>query len=329
MRYTALFPTRRCNRNCVYCGSKKVQREEASIETWIMMIKHLYDCGSIFHTLLGNELFLLGDGLVKIVESLRGRQDYAIYSAFPKKEYLGIRTKLLDAEIYNISAGIDILSDNLGSIGQKSLSGLQGLLWFKNRGVKDVHGTITLHKASLPYVIQIADILSEHGIAMAVNTLHWNSDGEFDFFATESELKELQLTNEDFPQMKIIANTLSDGVKSGKYNMLNSPEYFDLWLDGGYKCKGGCTKPLLLGVDSDGSLRLCGYRKGNLLCRYNVMDLGNKLPLEKYYEIWQEDRKSCPGCFWIYYLVSEQTADIYGRQAADNVLTHHANPYRR
>ena len=328
MRYSALFPTRRCPRNCVYCGAKKVQSQEMSIDDWIRATYHLYDFGVVFHTFLGNELLMLGDNLIKLYQSLQGRQDYAVYSSFPEPLYSQYRQKIVNAKAYNVSAGIDLLDNSHGSIGEKSLSGLSALKWFKEQGIPDVHGTITLHKASLPYAIQIADILSSHGIAMAFNTIHWNIDGQYDFFADKRQIEELLFTKDDLPNMKRVAKVLEEGIKTGKYNAINPPEYFDAWLDGGYMLQGGCTKPYLLGVDSDGSLRLCGYRKGNIFPKYSVFDLGTKISKDDYLEIWTEERRNCKNCFWIYYIVAEMTGDIYGRTAADDVLRYHNNkPY--
>ena len=324
IRYSCIYLNRGCVRNCSYCYERNapLRGKELTEPEWERVITHLDSLGIKFHLFLGND-FLLSDRPLKLVKFLKGRTDYAFYSTMEPKLFNKYKDRLLPAGLYNLSAGIDVLSGD-GDIAAKSIDGLAALSWLKQQGIPDCQGTITLGKHNLSQSEAVVKTLSDRGIFVGLNVVHWNKDGGFDFFPPREVIKDYML--QDTKELRDLIKNLIVGLKSSEYLFQNPPEYLEAILTHGINLSWHCSQPLVVSVDADSSLRVCGYRPGKWLPRYSVFDLGDRLPLDKYAELWYEESSHCSGCCWSYYWqaqFTEQTNEYHKEQ----MFTIHYSPY--
>ena len=323
-RYSCIYVNRSCPRKCEYCSERDapLRGRELTESEWEKVVTHLDSLGIKFHLFLGNDCLLMGEDFLKLVNFLKGRQDYAFYSSFQPALFNKYRDRLLPAGLYNLSGGIDVLSGD-DDIAEKSADGLFALTWLKKQGIPDCQGTITLGKHNISQCEKVVKTLSERGIWAVVNVVHWDTDGKFDFFPKRN----LKYALEDTPELRDLISRLKDGIIRGEYMLQCPPEYLDGILEWGINQNWHCSKPIVT-VDADSSLRTCGYRPGKYLPNYSVLDLGNELSVNKYMEIWESERLECPGCYWGYPIMAE--FDWYGdKEFADKVFREHASKFRR
>jgi MoaA/NifB/PqqE/SkfB family radical SAM enzyme len=316
--FSCIFVERYCPRACSYCRSKDVRGKHTRLtgEQWVDAIHKLDDFGIKFHLILGNEILLLGEGAITLVEGLRGREDYAMYSTFVEPWYTRYRERLVKAGLYNISCGVDYpwwMSNNdpKDDIWKKSIAGLEGLKWFRDKGVPDIQATITVHRKNLFYVSSLLDLLTEENIWSAINIIEYSKDegkkGSHDFYGPKESLGELAFQEEDIPALKEVGKKIADGIRSGRWMVQNAPEYVENMHTHGYNQSWHCTLPLILAVEEDGTLRGCGYRPGWRLRERTVWELGDTLEQKEYIKLQRADNNECEGCFWSYW----QQAELY------------------
>jgi len=292
--YSCIYLNRDCVRKCSYCAERDapLKGKQLKVEEWKYAIRIL-DRFCDFHLFLGNEFFLLDDP-VGFVEFMQSRSDYAIYSTFPWRLFRSYRWKL-KGKLYNISAGIDCLVGD-PILVEKTIEGLAGLTWFKRHGIPDSQGTITLHAKNLNQVETLIELLTREGIWCGLNVIHWNLDGGYDFFPPVDRRYQLVKGRE----LVELIDRLVNRIVKGELMVQNPPEYLYGVLKYGVTLNWHCTLPLLISVDADGSLRCCGYRKGERLPNFTVFDLENELSIDDWKTLWWEDSRECPGCYWSY-----------------------------
>jgi len=162
------------------------------------------------------------------------------------------------------------------------------------------------------------------GVFIGVNVIHWNKDGKFDFFPDAFDLIDngFLFNKHDVPDLREVFEKLyanSDALIQNK-EMLN-PLLADKLIETDWHCRGnpygGPT------IDSDGSLRCCGYRKGERASQYHIWEMPKKF---RYYMMAVEaDAMDCPGCFWSYpwmYKYWEKKNIHFGKK----VFVNHARP---
>jgi len=303
MKNSLTYLTRRCPRQCGYCALRDATNvgKELEVTQWIEAFNILKGMGVEFNLILGNETWLLGDGIITILEA--NKVPFALYTTAPEPWFTKYRRKFFDSGVLdNFSCGIDYPRfDNLfvdDDSFRKSQSAIDAFKWMRNEYPDvDTHGTITVHKQNLKYLNALAGQLSYLGVFYAVNFIHWNSDGGFDFFPGKDKIQDLLFTPEDFPEVTRVLNQLLENP-----GLLQSPEVVKIVADNPellqmkWHCKGdpygGPT------IDSDGHLRCCGYRRGRFTPHLTIFDL----PGEQ--DLWREsvrmDAAECPGCVWLY-----------------------------
>ena len=326
IRYSCIYLNRSCPRHCEYCSERDapLKGRELTEPEWEKIITHLDKLGIKFHLFLGNDCLLLGDEFLKLVQFLKGRRDYALYSTMEPRLFGKYKDRLLPG-LYNLSAGIDVLTGT-GDIAEKSRDGLAGLTWLREHNIPDCQGTITLGNHNIDQVEKLVQTLSERGIYVGINVTHWNQDGGFDFFPEKKYLKDYIL--ERTPELEQLIKNLVTGIKSGRYLIQNPPEYLEGILEHGIDLSWHCSEPHIIAIDADGSLRCCGYRKGRALSRYHVLDLGTqKLSIGRYRELWMEDSTECSGCCWSYAWMAEYTAKTE-KYHGDEMFKTHYSPYK-
>ncbi|MHC4750068.1 MAG: radical SAM protein [Planctomycetota bacterium] len=315
MLLTCIFLTRACPRACSYCRIRDsaTAREELSREEWQEAFLILKQRGVDFNLILGNEVLTLGQDFVDLVDFWH-KEDipYAVYTTFPIGLWERWRHELMRKRIRNLSAGIDVISPFLGHcmdphIISKSERGIQGLLWAKEKGLIDHQANITMSKVNLDDLPDILDKITQFDLWSGLNVLHHNQhDPMFDFFPPPEEMEEWLLTKEDLPRMTKVVEKITKAISEKRLMLMNTPEFLQAWLEYGIDLNWHCTLPLILTIDSDGTMRTCGYRKGDRVEKYSIFDLQNDKKWDKFFKDWELDRKDCPGCFWSYWWLAEQ-----------------------
>jgi len=311
---SCIYLTRHCPMRCRYCrirDSPLIRGRELTLEEWIKAFDILKTLGVDFNLILGNEILILGYNLVQLLTHLhKTNNSYALYTTFPKKLWEEYKFPLLGIGIKNISCGLDTLpelctSEKLDDIQIKSYRGFEQLKWAERMGVPDLQGTITLSKLNLNYFPCIAQKLTEHGIWTGVNIIHYAKDDLHDFFPPREEIEDLLLTDKDLPLMREKAEEMKELIRAGQVMVQNVPEFFDAGLEHGIKLDWHCKYLTILSVDADGTMRTCGYRRGNRVSEYTIFDLLSEDYWHNFVRDWRKDMQECPGCFWSYWGLSE------------------------
>jgi MoaA/NifB/PqqE/SkfB family radical SAM enzyme len=294
MKNAIIYLTRRCPRNCQYCGIHSNKVPELSSAKWGEAFNILDQLGVDFSLILGNEPWLLGSDLIEITKSIT--TPYAMYTTCYEPLFNSYRRPFFDAGLSNLSCGLDypIGTPVTDDITKKSRDGWEGLKWVRKYYPEvETHATITVTNKNYKHLVLINRQLEDIGTPSNINFIHWNKDGGYDFFSPLDKMGELLPGPENYQELHSIIDFLLDnGGNIQNYDMLKLS--IGSLTKMGWHCKGdpygGPT------IDSDGSLRLCGYRKGKRTSKLTIFDLADD---EK---VWKEsvahDAKECPGCSW-------------------------------
>ena len=324
---SCLYLTRHCPMDCKYCAIRKTTlKRELTYREWIKAFEVLKKLGVEFNLILGNEVLLLGDDLVKIVRYLNEKKmSYAMYSTCPAGLFDKVKEPLIKAKLKNLSCGFDSLKRK-DSIGIKSRRGLKAMIEMKKR-IKglDTQGTITLSKINLNEVVNLFKTLTKNDIWGAVNSIHWDKDGKYDFFPPKKYLKDFII--KDKKKFKEVCEELKRLTLAGKIKIQNPPEYFDALKKYGLNMGWHCKEPYIINVDADGHLRLCGYRRGEEVTKFTIFDLADKKKFEEYKKVWRKESKKCPGCFWSYWWMAENFIKTNQRKYGKGVFKKHKSKY--
>lgn len=295
--------TRSCPRNCQYCALRdgKGVGKQLSADDWIEVFAIYKQMGVDFNLILGNETWLLGEDLLKIFKD--NEVPYALYTTAPEPWFTKYRDVFFESGLIdNLSAGVDfppLHEDHPmreDDSYKKSMTALKGLEWFvKKYPDFDCQGTITVHKLNYMYVPELVALLTEMGVFIGINFIHWDKDGEYDFFPKKEELSDLLFTKEDLPKLqKVLDQLVANPGLIQNIEMLKVPAR--QLTNMGWHCMGnpygGPT------VDADGTLRVCGYRKGKRTAEMTIWDLPEKE--DEWRKAVHADALDCPGCFWSY-----------------------------
>ena len=298
MKLSVIYLTRKCPRQCDYCAIRDNApgRRELDTSQWINAFSILKEIGVEFNLILGNEPYLLGTELPEIVNS--SGVPYAVYTSgmkhlFEKNKdyYFG------DGRITNLSIGVDYpmhpyihLEDDSY---EKAIDDWEALHWIRaNYPDVETHATITIHKKNYEYLSLLVAQLNALKVNINVNFIHWDTGG-FDFFPPAEQMQDLMFTREDLMKLRLV---LEDVMKMG-HNIQNIEmlqQDFSQMLGMKWHCQGnpygGPT------VDSDGSLRVCGYRKGTRTSKYSIFDLPGMVV--EWQQAVHDDAMDCSGCSW-------------------------------
>uniref|UniRef100_A0A6M3KKT7 Radical SAM superfamily protein n=1 Tax=viral metagenome TaxID=1070528 RepID=A0A6M3KKT7_9ZZZZ len=295
------YLTRRCPRNCGYCNlvNSEGLGPELSCPDWVKAFAILKEIGVDFNLILGNETWLLGWDLISLMQT--NRVPYALYTTCPTKLFLKWYDLMFKSGIDNLSCGIDYSQshDGIDDTALKSIDGWRGIALTKKKYPHvDCQGTITLNKQNYRHLPNVVNQLQTLKAFCGINFIHWNKDGEYDFFPTSNELKEWMLDGSDIDKIQRIIdrdilpypNTIQN------LEMLNENVFQMAGM--GWHCEGdpygGPT------TDSDGSLRCCGYRKGKRTPQISIFDLADPKMIEVWKDAVHIDAMKCPGCAWSY-----------------------------
>jgi len=323
------YLTRRCPRACGYCALRDTKDvgPELTEQQWHQAFEILKNLGVEFNLILGNETWLLGESLLTILS--KNKVPYALYTTCPEPLFTNYKDKFFSSGIIdNLSCGVDYPIElpmqhpgrNDDSY-KKSVAAWAGLAWVRqNYPDVDTQGTITIHKLNYKEVPEIITNLSNLGIFVGVNFIHYNKDGLFDFFPRASEIEPLLFTESDYPSL---INVLQQILKTpGNLQnphllqyIIEQPEILNMnWHCGGNPY-GGPT------IDSDGTLRVCGYRKGTHTPKFTIFDLPEKM--DDWKEAVAKDAAECPGCHWTYPIMYNHLSNKLSEHERAQIFVHH------
>lgn len=329
MMNSLTYLTRRCPRKCGYCALRDAKDlgPELTTTQWCKAFQILKEIGVDFNLILGNETWLLGYDLLLILKE--NKVPYALYTTAPEPLWSKYRNAFFESGVIdNLSCGMDYpiikgIYEEDDSY-HKSVDAWKAFKWIKEYHPNvDTQGNITAHKKNLKLLPLLVDQLSELGIFVGMNFIHWNSDGNFDFFPPKEDIKELLFTEEDFPEVVSVLNRIIQNP-----GRLQTVEVLQIiasnpkFLLMGWHCQGNPYGGP--SIDADGSLRVCGYRRGTRTTKFSIFDLP-----EKFLE-WQEavylDAMECPGCNWAYPIMFHywDTTDVaFGRKVFERHAGRH------
>ncbi len=316
-RYSCIFIRRYCPRNCGYCIAKDVRGEDKGLtpDQWIDALRILEDNGIVFHLILGNEL-LAYPHVVEFVEKLNEfRERYAVYSTFPQPWTDKWLDLVIDAGLWNISGGIDVVGTlKTGDIDvdDKSESVLKWLIYCKARGVPDIHATVTMHRHNYDKLESILDLCTEEGIWVALNMIEYSLDGKHDFYKDKEGMVDWLIPDSEKGKFRDTMYHLAEQIRTERWMIQVPPRYFEEVGDREYNNNPWhCSEPLIIHLEEDGFLRACSYR-GPLKERHSVFELGDgRLTMEQYANMQLESTSECPGCgggggAWSYWWQAEE-----------------------
>ena len=160
------FMTRRCPRDCSYCNASKVKKDdELDWMDWVQVNSILKKMGVDFNLILGNETWLIGHNLNRIMEY--NQVPYALYTTCPPLLFDRYKDDFFGGHIDNLSCGIDYsLSWLMGrekrnDMERKSIDAWKGLMYVREKYPHvDCQGTVTLHKQNYEQLPEIVRTLS-------------------------------------------------------------------------------------------------------------------------------------------------------------------------
>jgi MoaA/NifB/PqqE/SkfB family radical SAM enzyme len=315
---------------CSYCRLRdsKLEEPELDVEGWKRAFSELDELGCSFHLILGNETLAV-PGIVEFVSWLKERTPYALYSSCSPGLYDKLKRPLVEAGLKNFSCGCDTLDfsqlNNLGDMGVKSRRAYYALQEMKALGVPDYQGTLTISRVTLGSIFSTMQKLTDAGIWIGCNLIHWNKGGGFDFFPLESEIPEFLFRPEDKNWYDETMLMIKEAVVAGQLKVQNPPEYFDDAIKYGRDMSWHCSLPLIYSVDSDGRMRACGYRRGTRSPKFSIFDV--RANFQEFQEANWLDREECPGCFWSYWWMAEHFVRTEQREFGLSVFQDHNSRY--
>lgn len=304
MKNALTYLTRKCPRGCAYCALRNAKGigEELTEKQWVDAFTILNQMELDFNLILGNETWLLKESLIPIMKV--NQVPYALYTTCMEPLFTQMRDMLFTTGgIDNLSCGFDYAppypdAHGLDDSVKKSKDAWTGFQWVKsNYPTLDTQGTMTVHKKNYQELPSVIASLTALGVFIGVNFIHWDKDGGFDFFPGRDELRAFLFTDEDIPEVLSILQIVlqSPGnLQNPEFlqAVIQTPELLQMQWHCGGDPYGGPT------VDADGSLRCCGYRKGDETPKFSIFDLPEK------HKEWKRavfnDAMRCPGCFWSY-----------------------------
>lgn len=309
---SCIYLTRKCPHKCHYCRIREssLTHPDMTAEEWQHAFTILKKWNVKFHLLLGNELMSY-DGVVEVIDWLSNidKTPYAFYTTSPPNKLAELGEQLVSAGLSNASTGFDMFpedeidrDDPLFFMKLKSKWGIEGLEYFQQQGVPDLQGTVTVSRHNKDIALELLRYLTKKGIYSGINPIHWDKDGGYDFFPPLSILEDEILTQSDIDGF---VGEIKAAQQRCEISLQNPPEYFDAWKKHGANLDWHCSLPLIITIDADGSLRCCGYRRGDHASTFHIFDLEEEINYDAYWDAWREDMQNCPGCLWSYWWMAE------------------------
>lgn len=323
--FAIIYLNRACPRRCPYCSAWRNKEVTMPPDKWKKAFEILRNLGVKFFLILGNEPLLLGDNLVELVRWwYRNDYYYGIYSTSPQPFFDKYKYDLLNAGLRNWSSGMDFvlpvyeslketltkddrqfIEENV-ELKKKAIESLFGLQFMYNHNIQEINSTITISKFNIKLIPKSIEWLAENVIKdsrwkVGTNFVHYSDkDSLNDFAKSKEEIRRYIFTSKDIDLLEWLKSEM-DRLCS-KYPFLSVPPFYYSNYEAIIKqnlrlCDDKVARQIA--VDSDGSLRLCGYVKGKLLSFMTVFDLEKPEGRKMYEDFYEKDLEMwCTGCYW-------------------------------
>lgn len=307
-----IYLTRRCPYSCRCCALHKSDLKEMSVEQWIEVKRIFVKLGIEFMLIQGNEPMYLGADLVKILST--HPIPYAMYASCHPHIFRPIYKQLFKAGIDNLACGVDsyvpIWKRGFAHTQAKSYYAIDAFKKVRKEFPKvDCQATCTISAFNAHEITMLVNyICGDLDMCMGLNFIHSDVDGKFDFFPSTAEMKEQGLLLTDRYRFQMVEKAREDLFvrlhMTGKHKVFGLEDFLDIPMKFGitgvtntqWHCEGnpygGPT------VDVDGSLRLCGMRKGEEVAEMTIFDLDKKGGWAEWKRRMKRDGAKCPGCLW-------------------------------
>lgn len=301
IREAVLYFTRRCPVACRYCRIPRYKKRELSTEEMKRAISIIYErVQPEILVIFGGEPTLRED-FVELIEFINEN-----YSPGDRVTYTVITSSITPFDeklkcLKSLTCSIDVLPGKLptksGDI-RKSILGFDYLMRAREVGIPDVTGNIIIHRENCYYVPELIRTLSEHKIWSIVGVVH---NGKEDFWRFRSE-EDMMLTPE---QAKWISWELVKLKRDPNILLHNNMVYLMGIEVFGHNPTWHCHELQYLVVDCDGSLIVCHDWWGKEIPKLSIFDYGIKYTEEQLKELWIQDTKDCPGCWYTHQINAE------------------------
>lgn len=312
--------TRRCNIACATCEviHPDLTARELSTAQWQQAFDIVYDqLGATFIALYGGEPLELGEEkLLEIVKHLvKWRSEDRGFTIISN----GIKLSRRYAEEL-VAAGLDSWTSSVDtaevafrthvgdvSMAAKVTGGLRALGWFKELGIRDTCGIVTVTARNLAQIIPTVKWLTAHGHWAGIDLLHYQrGDGQYSFSSTPEQMEKfgLMLKPEHLPQLTEIADWLI--AHHEELLVFPTKHVLEMWKDPAYSIDltWKCSPAHALTIDSDGSIGLCDDRMpthwdGERTAEpWSIFDLADRGVWDEFVAWYAKDLEHCKGCFW-------------------------------
>lgn len=300
--------TRRCNLKCKSCKviEKKIpESDELTLKLWNKAFNIIYDdLGADFIAVYGGEPMVLGreklGSIVGMLSKHRPQKSYTIIS-----NSIGLTDDyqdfLISKGLDSWTASVDTLNPNDGNdkySKAKSKTGLDALIRFQKKNLRDVCGIITVTKKNIKEVPETVKFLTDLNIWCGLDLIHYDKTGFDNFSSPRENMLDLVFNHEDLPLIQKTADKLIDLKKKGAL-IFPTYETLENWKDSRYSIdlNWKCGEPRAIAVDANGEVFECDQFQGSRLKKYTIFDLPDRW--NEFKKDYIDDvRRECLGCFW-------------------------------
>ena len=297
-----LFLNRDCRRRCPQCSAWKHSGPGLNTAQWESAIK-IVEGLSDFTLVLGNDPWLAGLNLTHLFN----RPTVVYTTAFRDKGWgpMSPETAAILKSLGNFSVGYDypgsLLSNNETDPNKKKARDA----WLCAKEIRkhpdpqvhttEIYFSCTVHKDNADLVKLVYSDAEEIGAYVSYNFLNYATDDQFDFFPGKDVLGSWRVSPEQYDHIR---DWVLTRLWKGRFYIWEpfGIHTFSEMTRMTWHCKGnpygGPT------VDFDGTLRVCGYRKGKRCSELKIWDLSSRSGVEKWREAVHKDAMDCPGCSW-------------------------------
>ncbi len=283
-----LLFTRKCNLACNGCAMPK-EIDELSIEGWYEVVAKLVAWDVQFIAIYGAEPFMELEKLVLLIKylvKLNVPHTVITNATFPEKDFLLLK----QAGLKSISISQNIIDYGVG-YEQKSKSAREKLV-FLVKNFKDVQTILTLTSDDISKAPLFIKHQGEDYPTVWVG---------FDFLQVSAGKDDSKCGDDAFlvPSKEQKIHFLDTLLKYKPFNIHPTLEALETLRQTIQRNKKWlCTRPSMLSVDADGSLRICDDYKGfkNKIVELDFID---------FLTDWKKVNL-CEGCYWTTHVMSEQ-----------------------
>jgi len=324
-RSASIYLNRACPRKCPACDVVKGGFSTMCASRWMEAFDILRDRGVSFFLILGAEPLVYPRRDLLDLVSYWSREDfeYGFYTAAPLSKFEELKRPLIESGLLNWSSGCDfvpVVYDELKSEGKlsdlcidlvenseggaelrkKAEDVLYAMGEMLSLGISEAQLTITVYRSNIEFVPEMVQWMLDQFPSPLCVSLNYVNRGDIglDFASSGPSSDRFFLREEDATVFDEFVSKM-DGLGEEYWDRIQVPRsyLFDrglpLTLD-----RRGSPHYCPVSVECDGSMRLCGYRRGDGLDEWSVFDLADDDKFLSFLQSWEFQATHCFGCGW-------------------------------